>query len=65
MRPSGVAATHQASGQRVSRNGLYAIIVIVVIVVVTVGVYAYRQSQRPSLEVKLDNNGLQINGTGQ
>jgi hypothetical protein len=48
----------------VSRNGLYGIIVIVVIIAVAIGVYAYQQSQRPSLEVKLDNNGLQVNGTG-
>jgi hypothetical protein len=49
----------------VSRNGLYAVIVLVVVVAAAIGIYAYRQAQRPSLEVKLDNNGLQINGTGQ
>ena len=48
-----------------SRNGLYAVIVLVVIVAVAIGIYAYRQAQRPALEVKLDSNGLQINGTGQ
>jgi hypothetical protein len=49
----------------VSRNGLYAVIVLVVVVAAAIGFYAYQQAQRPSLEVKLDNNGLQINGTGQ
>ena len=37
-----------------SRNGLY----------VLVGVYAYQQQQKPALEIKLDNNGLKINGGG-
>ena len=46
------------------RNGVYGIIVVLVIIAVAIGIYAYQQSQRPSLEVKLDNNGLQINGTG-
>jgi hypothetical protein len=49
----------------VNRNGLYAVIVIIVIIAAAIGVYAYQQSQRPSLEVKLDSNGLQVNGTGQ
>jgi hypothetical protein len=48
-----------------SRNGLYAVIVLVVVVAAAIGVYAYQQAQRPALEVKLDSNGLQINGTGQ
>jgi len=45
-----------------SRNGLYALIAILVVVVAGVGYYAYEQSQRPSLEVKLDGNGIKING---
>lgn len=48
-----------------SRNALYAIVVLVVVVAAAIGIYAYQQAQRPSLEVKLDSNGLQINGTGQ
>ncbi len=47
-----------------NRNGLYALIVILVIVVAAIGVYAYQQSQRPALQVKVDSNGLQINGNG-
>jgi hypothetical protein len=45
-----------------SRNGLYALIAILVVVVAGVGYYSYEQSQRPSLEVKLDGNGIKING---
>ena len=48
-----------------SRNALYAVVVLVVVVAAAIGIYAYQQAQRPALEVKLDNNGLQINGTGQ
>jgi hypothetical protein len=47
-----------------SRNGLYALIVILIIVVIGGGVYAYQQSQRPALEVKVDGNGIKINGNG-
>ena len=46
-----------------SRNGLYALVAILVVVLAGVGIYAYQQSQRPSLEVKVDGNGLKINGT--
>ena len=45
-----------------SRNGLYALVAILVVVLAGVGIYAYQQSQRPSLEVKVDGNGLKING---
>lgn len=47
-----------------SRNGLYAVIGILLIALVGVSVYAYQQQQRPALEIKLDNNGLKINGGG-
>jgi len=47
-----------------SRTGLYGLIVVLAIALVGVGIYAYQQSQRPALEVKLDSNGLKINGSG-
>ena len=47
-----------------NRTGLYALIAVLVLAVVGVGLYAYEQSQRPSLEVKVDGNGLKINGNG-
>lgn len=49
----------------VSRNGLYALIGALLIVVAGLAGYmVYQQSQQPSLEIKLDSNGLQVNGNG-
>lgn len=48
-----------------TRNGLYALIGILVIIVVALGGYMlYQQSQQPSLEIKVDSNGIQVNGNG-
>jgi hypothetical protein len=47
------------------RNGLYTLIGVLVIVVAALGGYLlYQQSQRPTLEIKLGSNGLQVNGNG-
>lgn len=49
----------------VSRNGLYALIGALLIVVAGLAAYmVYQQSQQPALEIKLDSNGLQVNGNG-
>jgi hypothetical protein len=49
----------------VSRNGLYALIgILAMIVVALCGYMIYQQSQEPSLEIKVDANGLQVNGNG-
>lgn len=48
-----------------SRNGLYALIGILVVIVIALGGYMfYQQSQQPSLEIKVDSNGIQVNGNG-
>ena len=48
-----------------SRNGLYALIGILAIIVVVLGGYMlYQQSQQPSLEIKVDSKGIQVNGNG-
>jgi uncharacterized protein HemX len=47
-----------------NRNSLYALVVILVVVIAGIGYYAYEQSQKPALQVKVDSNGLQINGNG-
>ena len=48
-----------------SRNGLYALIGLLAIIVVALGGYMlYQQSQKPSLEIKVDSNGLEVNGNG-
>jgi hypothetical protein len=48
-----------------NRNGLYALIGLLAIVVIGLGGYMlYQQSQQPSLEIKVDSNGIQVNGNG-
>jgi hypothetical protein len=48
-----------------SRNGLYVLLGVLVVVVVALGGYLlYEQSQKPGLEIKLDGNGIQVNGNG-
>ncbi len=48
-----------------SRNSLYTLIGILVVVVVAIGGYLlYEQSQKPQLEIKVDGNGIQVNGNG-
>lgn len=48
-----------------SRNGLYALIGILALIVVALGGYMlYQQSRQPLLEIKLDSNGIQVNGNG-
>ena len=48
-----------------SRNGLYALIGILALIVVALGGYMlYQQSQQPSLEIKVDSTGIQVNGNG-
>lgn len=45
-----------------NRNGLYAIIAILLVAVVGFGIYTYQQQSRPGIEVRVDDNGLSING---
>ncbi len=48
-----------------SRNGLYALIGVLAIIVVALGGYMlYQQSQQPSLEIKVDSNGIKVSGNG-
>lgn len=47
-----------------SRNGLYAVIAILLVAVVGFGIYSYQQQQaRPGLEVRVDEQGVSINGS--
>ena len=46
------------------RNGLYLVIAVLLIVVVGFGVYTYQQQNRPGVEVRVDNNGISIDGNG-
>jgi predicted negative regulator of RcsB-dependent stress response len=45
-----------------SRNGLYVLLGVLVAVVIGLGFYVYQEQQKPALEVRLDANGLTIDG---
>lgn len=48
-----------------SRNSLYAVIAVLAIAVAGFAIYYfYQESQRPALEIKVDNNGISVNGNG-
>lgn len=47
-----------------SRNGLYAVIAILLVAVVGFGIYSYQQQARPGIEVRVDGNGVSIDGNG-
>jgi hypothetical protein len=47
-----------------NRNGLYLIIAVLLIAVVGFGIYTYQQQTRPGFEVRVDNNGISIDGNG-
>lgn len=47
-----------------NRNGLYLVIAVLLIAVVGFGIYTYQQQNRPGVEVRLDNNGISIDGNG-
>ncbi|MFD2648190.1 hypothetical protein ACFSX5_10345 [Devosia albogilva] len=48
------------------RSGLYAVIAILAIALVMLAIYAYQQQQTsgPSLEVRVDEQGISIDGNG-
>lgn len=47
-----------------SRNSLYGVIVILVIALVAFGIYTYQQQSRPGIEVRVDEQGISIDGNG-
>jgi hypothetical protein len=48
-----------------SRNGLYVLIGLLALIVVGLAGYMiYQQSQEPSLEIRVDSQGIQVNGNG-
>lgn len=47
-----------------NRNGLYLVIAVLLIAVVGFGIYTYQQQTRPGVEVRVDNNGISIDGNG-
>lgn len=48
-----------------TRTSLYALIGVLAAVAIALGIYiAYQQSQQPSLQIKVDTNGISVNGNG-
>jgi hypothetical protein len=48
-----------------SRNALFAVIGLLAALVVGFGLYiAYQESQKPSLEIRLDDTGITVDGNG-
>jgi uncharacterized protein HemX len=48
-----------------SRNGLYAVIAILLVAILGFGIYTYQQQQaRPGIEVRIDEQGVSIDGNG-
>ena len=46
-----------------SRNSLYATIAVLVVLVLGIGIYvAWQESQKPRLEIQLNENGVSIDG---
>lgn len=49
-----------------TRNGLYAVIAILMVAIVGFGIYSYQQQQaQPGIEVRVDGQGISIDGNGQ
>lgn len=48
-----------------SRNSLYAVIGLLGVIVVAFGAYfLYLETQKPSLEIKVNEQGISIDGNG-
>jgi hypothetical protein len=48
-----------------SRNSLYFVIALLAIIVVAGGAYViYQQDQQPELKIKVDGDGITVNGNG-
>ena len=48
-----------------SRNGLYAVIALLLVAIIGFGIYSYQQQQaRPGIEVRIDEQGVSIDGNG-
>ncbi|QYO77150.1 hypothetical protein [Devosia salina] len=47
-----------------SRNSLYGVIAILVIALLAFGIYTYQQQSRPGIEVRVDEQGISIDGNG-
>jgi uncharacterized membrane protein YidH (DUF202 family) len=56
--------TNERQEFHVSRNSLYGVIAILVIALVAFGIYTFQQQARPGIEVRVDEQGISIDGNG-
>lgn len=48
-----------------TRSSLYVVIAVLAAVAIGFGLYlAYQESQRPALEIRVDEGGIKIDGNG-
>lgn len=48
-----------------NRSGLYAVVAVLAVAVIGFAIYTYQQEQsRPGLEIRIDEQGLQVDGNG-
>lgn len=47
-----------------NRNGLYAVIAVLLVALIGIGIYIYQQQTRPGIEVRVDEQGISIDGNG-
>ncbi|WDR07014.1 hypothetical protein PSQ90_06130 [Devosia rhodophyticola] len=47
-----------------NRNSLYLLITLLVVVVIGFAIYTYQQQTRPGVEVRVDEQGISIDGNG-
>mgnify|MGYP004522528237 CR=1 FL=1 len=45
-----------------SRTGLYVVVGILLVVIAAFAIYTYQQQTRPGLEVRVDDQGISIDG---
>ena len=47
-----------------NRNGLYVVIAMLMAAIIGFGIYTYQQQARPGIEVRIDEQGVSIDGNG-
>lgn len=47
-----------------SRNALYALVAILLVALVAFAIYTVQQQTRPGIEVRVDEQGISIDGNG-
>lgn len=48
-----------------SRNALYLLVGVLAVVVVAFGIYfVYQETQKPRLEIRVDEQGITVDGNG-